>query len=94
MTSLDSPGGGCLAPAAAGEAREEAEDDEEEDAVDDDLELEEFGLALFGVEQLLFPLAFFGSACCLRVDMSDSGMVMYCWAPSEGDTVEKNTVVR
>lgn len=62
----------------AGEAREEDED--EEDVLDDDLEFEEFGLALLG-DGPLFPLAFFGS-CCLRVDMSDSGIVIYCWAPS------------
>lgn len=72
---------------------EDAEDDFREEDADvageDRLVVAEFGLALLAdCGGLALPLAlefelFFGSGLVLlRVDIRDSGMVMYCWTPS------------
>lgn len=68
---------------------EEAEDDfreEDDDDGEDRLVAAEFGLALADC-WLALPFAFglfFGSGldALLRVDISERGMVMYCWTPS------------
>lgn len=64
---------------------DDAEDDDEDVAGDDRLRVvavAEFGLAL----PLAFEFEFFGSGLRLvglfRVDISERGMVMYCWTPS------------
>lgn len=68
---------------------EEAEDDfreEDDDDGEDRLVVAEFGLALADC-WLALPFEFelfFGSGldALLRVDISERGMVMYCWTPS------------
>lgn len=67
---------------------EEVDDaDDEVEAVDDDRVVAaaaaavEFGLA-FIWWWLALPLALFFGSGLFRVDISDSGMVMYCWTPS------------